>query len=395
MKLTPFIDLEKFLSHPGIIHKFHDDLVILNYNNDCQYNRLWDEYTLQSRGLIANRHTGEVLARPFPKFFNLNEVPETSVENLPAEPFIATVKMDGVLGISYIYKGTYNIATRGSFESPWAIWATKWMNDTRNMNRLGMNPRYTYLFEIISPTSRIVVDYHGKEALILIGVMDRLTGEELPYSELVREASSIGVEHVECIKFKNIEEMVQRSKEIPKDHEGWVITYKSGLKLKIKGEEYKKIYKYLTYASPIAFWEAWGYQHLLHDENADPHNVGIPSDWLSQFAEEFRCDTDKLQTAINKAHWDLFYKVREITQEIEAEIAREGLDDDGRLFMLKAKNRRDLPRNVGRVLMHMKKKNWWKVWQLIHRAVRPTENVLDGFEYKGLLKEFKNFGNTL
>lgn len=391
-RLSGKVDIRKFLDHPAIIHKIHGDLVIFNYSKECQYDRLWDDYSLQARGLIANRHTGVIYALPFPKFFNLNEVPDTSLENLPNEPFIATVKLDGVLGISYIYNGTYNVATRGSFESPWAIWATKWMNDPRNMNKLGMNPRYTYLFEIISPESQIVVDYRGKEALVLIGVVDLFTGRELTYSELVDEALSIGVEPVDMVEFKSINEMVQKSKEIPKDHEGWVITYRNGLKLKIKGEEYKKIFKFLNYASPLAFWEAWEYNHLLHDKNADFRNVGIKKEWLSQFTEEFRNDTDKLHAAIDQAHWDLFYRVEEIVKEIESEVLSENPEDDGRLFAQKAKERQDVPKNIRRVLMYMKNKNWWKTWKLIHLSIRPTYNNLPGFEYDGLLKRYKTFG---
>jgi hypothetical protein len=392
-RLSSPIDVKMFLDHPAIIHKFSGDLVIFNYSKDCQYDRLWDDYSLQSRGLIVDRHTGEIYALPFPKFFNLNEMPETSLENLPNEPFTATVKMDGVLGISYIYNGDYKIATRGSFESPWAIWATEWMNDSRNMNRFGMNPRYTYLFEIISPQSQIVVDYKGKEALVLIGVIDRITGRELPYNELVYEATSIGVEYVESVEFNNIEEMVKKSKEIPKDHEGWVVTFRNGLKLKIKGEEYKKIFKFLTYASPIAFWESWEYGHLLHNKNADPADVGIKKEWLTQFAEEFRTDTDKLAKAVDQAHWKLFREIEKVVQEIEKEIFRENPNDDGRLFAAKARERRDLPKHIRRVLMYMKNKNWWKVWGLIHQAVRPKDNNLPGFEYDGLLKKFKSFGD--
>lgn len=386
------IDVEKFLKHPAILHKFYGDLVIFNYSKNCQYERLWDDYSLQSRGLIVDRHTGEIYALPFPKFFNLNEMPETSLENLPDEPFTATVKMDGVLGISYIYNGTYNVATRGSFESPWAVWATEWMNDPRNMNRLGMNPRYTYLFEIISPMSQIVVDYQGKEALVLIGVVDRFTGRELPHSELIDEALLIGVEPVESVEFNSIEEMVLRSKEIPKDHEGWVVTFKSGLKLKIKGEEYRRIFKFLTYASPIAFWEAWEYQHLLHDKSANPQNVGIKKEWLAQFAEEFRSDTDKLENAIDQAHWRYFREMEKIVKEIKSEVLSENPEDDGRLFAQKVRERKDVPKRIRRILMFMEKEKWWKTWQLIHQAVRPNNNNLEGFEYDGLLKKFKSFG---
>lgn len=46
-------------------------LTIYNYSNHCVYERAWDEYTMAARGLVLD-DTGRILARPWPKFFNLN-----------------------------------------------------------------------------------------------------------------------------------------------------------------------------------------------------------------------------------------------------------------------------------------------------------------------------------
>jgi len=45
------------------------DLTIWNYSPKVQYERLWDEITIQCRGLVTNSK-GDVVARPFKKFFN-------------------------------------------------------------------------------------------------------------------------------------------------------------------------------------------------------------------------------------------------------------------------------------------------------------------------------------
>lgn len=381
------IDLNKFLNHPGILHKFKDDLVIFNYNHKCQYDRLWDDISIQARGLITNRYTGEIIARPFKKFFNLNERPETTLKNLPDEPFSVTIKEDGVLGISYIYNKNQNIATRGSFTSPWALWATEWLNNSNNMNCDAMNPDYTYLFEIISPESKILIDYKGKESLILIGVIDIISGKELSYEDLLSEAKNIKAEPVRNIKFNSIEEMVNKSKIIPKDHEGWVVTYNNGLKIKIKGEEYKKIYKLLKFASPLSFWDAWSYDNLKKD-NADYKDVGIPKTYLMNFDEEFYEDVRILKKVVDDSHWNQFHQIGELVKEIEREVNEENLNDDGRLFYKKINERKNIPKKIRRIIMFYKKKHWWKVWGLIHQNVRPSFNKLSGFKFEGIFEKY-------
>jgi len=97
------------------------DLWILNYTAACQYDRAWDPITLTTRGLILNKQ-GYIVARPFSKFFNLGEQPETQLERLPNLPFSVFEKVDGSLGI--LYRGPdskLRIATRGSFTSTQAL----------------------------------------------------------------------------------------------------------------------------------------------------------------------------------------------------------------------------------------------------------------------------------
>ena len=49
-------------------------LVIFNYTVMCTYKRRWNWFERVSRGLILNTSTGEVVARPFDKFFNWGEL---------------------------------------------------------------------------------------------------------------------------------------------------------------------------------------------------------------------------------------------------------------------------------------------------------------------------------
>ena len=71
---TVLATLEKYYKD-GLLHKqTHPtlDLTIWNYSPRVQYERLWDDITIQCRGLVTNTK-GEIVARPFKKFFNYEE----------------------------------------------------------------------------------------------------------------------------------------------------------------------------------------------------------------------------------------------------------------------------------------------------------------------------------
>ncbi len=80
---------------------------------------------------------------------------------LKSSNFDVYEKMDGSLGILYWIDDKPFLATRGAFESEQAIKGTELLRKHQNLNKLNRN--YTYLFEIIYPSNRIVVDYGAEE----------------------------------------------------------------------------------------------------------------------------------------------------------------------------------------------------------------------------------------
>ncbi|MBC7337689.1 MAG: 2'-5' RNA ligase, partial [Clostridia bacterium] len=99
-------------------HPDWPDLAIFNYTPKCELGRHWDNVTRICRGLVVDLAQDRVVARPFPKFFGLWELPALGINLPPGDPEV-TVKLDGVLGISYrTPDGALRWATRGSFVSP-------------------------------------------------------------------------------------------------------------------------------------------------------------------------------------------------------------------------------------------------------------------------------------
>ncbi len=110
------------------------NLFIYNYSAKTQYYKVWNVITLIARGLILDENFN-IIARPFRKFFNLNE---HSPAEIPSHPFVVQEKLDGSLGILYWINDKPFIATRSSFDSKQAIHA----------NTI-LQTKYHHIFELI------------------------------------------------------------------------------------------------------------------------------------------------------------------------------------------------------------------------------------------------------
>ena len=91
--------LDEMIAAKYISEKKHPDadLYIYNYTQKAQFERFWNETTMQCRGLILDGQR-KIVARPFKKFFNYGEHETLSI---PDGPFKVYEKMDGSLGILY------------------------------------------------------------------------------------------------------------------------------------------------------------------------------------------------------------------------------------------------------------------------------------------------------
>jgi RNA ligase len=217
-------------------------LTIWNYTEKVQYESLWDEVTLATRGLVTDG-SGRVVARPFSKFFNIEEGKHT-----PTQEFEVFEKMDGSLGIVFVYQGQVVYATRGSFASDQAKWMADW-GDRYNFSHIIVGG-YTYLFEIIFAQNMIVVNYGGESRLVLLGVIKTDTGEETSWDDL---STFDGWELVK--RYEGISDYTLLKGMVKNNQEGFVVRFSNGNRVKIKGEEYLRLHRIMTNLSTTAIWE--------------------------------------------------------------------------------------------------------------------------------------------
>ena len=263
-------------------------LFIYNYSRTTQYDGMWDDITLNCRGLVLDNE-GNVIAKPFPKFFNYEE---HKPEDIPNEYFEVYEKMDGSLGIIFHYEGEWLIATRGSFTSEQAIKGKEMLD---KLNKSALIAGYTYLAEIIYPENRIVVDYGDEEKLVVLGAYNNETGKEVKVDEMVNEGWEV------VMKYKTWGEGYDLLKEeISKDKEGYVIRFSGGMRMKIKGTEYVRLHRILTNFSTKDIWEL-----LKNGEPLEPFLERVPDEfdkWVKGVVRDLRYSFYSIDERAGKLH---------------------------------------------------------------------------------------------
>jgi RNA ligase len=214
-------------------------LTIWNYTEKVQYENLWNETLLMCRGLVTN-DTGDIVAKPFDKFFNIEEG-----KFEPTEKFEVYEKMDGSLGIVFWYRGQWVVATRGSFTSDQAIKAKELL---KKYNTDIMFRHLTFCFEILYPENRIVLDYGDDEKLVLLGTFDK-NGKETD----VEIWSQWGFDVVK--KYDGIKDFKELKSMVKDDQEGFVVKFSNGDRIKVKGVEYLRLHKIMTNVTTTGIWE--------------------------------------------------------------------------------------------------------------------------------------------
>ncbi len=237
-----------------------EDLYIYNYTPQVQFNKLWTPETSACRGLILDGE-GNIVARPFSKFFNIEE----HKDPLPNEPFVVSEKMDGSLGILYWIGDVPYIASRGSFTSPQAIEGTKMLRGLEPLYEFFKRKNTTFLFEIIYPENRIVVDYKGSSGLIHLATINNNTGLDID----IRPHQMMCARRYDCTDIHAL-----RSIHKSDNKEGFVVTYKSGLRIKLKFEEYVRLHRLVTGLNNRVIWEALAVDNLRSIGLNCPKDIG-------------------------------------------------------------------------------------------------------------------------
>lgn len=325
-------------NHPTI-----PGLYILNYTEKAQFEGNWNKVTTECRGLICSDF-GVVLSRPFPKFFNYNT--EGAPALLPDFEVEVTDKMDGSLGISWFYGGEVGIATRGSFASDQAIHATELLHSKYQefVGTIMSNTDETYLFEIIYPENRIVLNYGDRDELVLLGARNTDTGairspEAVPEWKWGKTTT---------FSYKTLREALEAP---PRTNaEGYVVYIPQiNDRVKIKQDDYVALHKIVTGLTPRRIWES-----MKEGKNLQDLCEIVPDEWHDWLRKTYQVLLD--------AYWDTYTAISIQFHEVEFHFQSSATRKEFALYV------KDMP-NAGLLFALLDGKDISeKVWDLVRPA---------------------------
>ena len=270
MKLTDLFSqeaLDAALANKLVKREKHPelDLYVYNYTATCQFAWEWNDVTLNCRGLIADGE-GNIVARPFKKFFSYEQLNGV----LPEENFIVEEKLDGSMLIAFNYKGQLITSTRGSFVSDQAKKGKELLGTFLPMEN------YTFIFEVIYPENRVVVNYDFS-GVVLLSVWEG--NQEFTADMRDKFAKYYKFRKPKVYRyFKSVEEMLSYEKP---NLEGFVLHYETGERVKIKLADYKRLHRLITGVSEKTVWEA------MRNGTVEQMLEGTPDEFYN-FVEEVR-----------------------------------------------------------------------------------------------------------
>ncbi|RJG46526.1 RNA ligase [Mesorhizobium sp. DCY119] len=193
---------------------------------------------LECRG-IKFAPDGRILARPFHKFFNVGERPETQPHVLDfSRPHTIMEKLDGSMIHPAIVNGEVVFMTRMG-RTDHAVRAERHITSKlRNACHAMLEAGATPIFEWTAPDNRIVVRYDRSD-LTLLAIRKNASGEYLPTSlqwAFSRESCIDLVEH-HTPQHTTATEFLAYARAI-QGAEGFVVRFEDGTMVKAKGEDY-------------------------------------------------------------------------------------------------------------------------------------------------------------
>lgn len=222
------------------------------------------------------RRDGTIVARPFDKFFNWGEGGRTTDAGIKS----VTEKVDGSLGIIYWNGGQLHVATRGSFDSSQAQWATQFLRANcldiewlEEMVRSG----YTPLVEIVHPGNRIVVDYGDYAGLILLAVRRIDNGSYKSLGDVMHWGYRLGLSRPRMYNILRVNDIIAMQRTIDANQEGWVVEFVDGQRFKFKGRAYMDLHRMINGLSLKTAAEA------VATSQVDAIRERVPDEFLREF----------------------------------------------------------------------------------------------------------------
>lgn len=200
----------------------------------------------ECRGIMFDKQ-GNIISRPFHKFFNLNQLPETQAHVVDlTQPYDVLDKMDGSMIRPVLINGVVRLCTKMGLTDEGKM-AEEFFDSfsqevQENYKRFIETyiDGFTPIFEYCSRENQIVIDY-PEPKLVLTAMRHNITGEYVTYRTLKLLMKTFKVPLVDVVQVEGTEDGAQAIADAVKPFvgvEGIVIRFDDGQMIKIKADDY-------------------------------------------------------------------------------------------------------------------------------------------------------------
>lgn len=212
---------------------YGNEFIIFNYdqiNSDFS-----NDIVKEARGIILETDTLKPVCVPFFKFFNIDETNAAEIDWSTAR---VQEKIDGSLIKMWFNNGIWMISTNKcinafSCDLPnnliYHTFGDLFSQALKNSSIKDLDKNYTYMFELVSPYNKVVVDY-PETKIYHIGTRDNRTLEEVDMD--------IGVEKPKEYDLKTEAQVRFAAQKLPFNEEGYVVVDKNYNRVKVKSPAY-------------------------------------------------------------------------------------------------------------------------------------------------------------
>lgn len=199
-----------------------DGISSFNFNRDAFYDKHWDDATITARGLFVDTNTGNVVARAYNKFFNINERNETKMMSIRGKlesygSAVAYKKYNGYLGILSFYNGDLHFHSKSTDQGDFARWFKNIFMENTSLLHLAEIRKYleennvSMVFEVIDPINDPHIIKNDKQEVVLLDIIDNtMEYHKMPYEDLCVMAKRFGLRVKEIVKeFKDFRSLMQ------------------------------------------------------------------------------------------------------------------------------------------------------------------------------------------
>eukprot|EP01133_Synstelium_polycarpum_P013703 gene13703-16152_t len=201
----------------------------------------------ECRGIIFEVDTGLLVCRKFHKFFNINEMEETSQDNIDIhKSHIIMEKLDGSLIAPILFNNVLSWGSKAGLTELGSridkyILSKKDVIDYNGFAEHWIKKGYTPMFEYCSESQRIVL-YYAVDLLSLTAIRNNVTGEYLLYDELVESGKQFNVPVARKIDVSTIPQLADCKNaadmlvavQLMQNIEGYILRFDDGTVYKMK-----------------------------------------------------------------------------------------------------------------------------------------------------------------